>query len=57
MVIILNIRKLVKRLTIARSLFKLRNTSCFLIDLKSAISTRSNKAYSMTLDTYPAFPC
>ena len=57
MVIILNMRKLVKRLTIARSLFKLRNTSCFLIDLRTAMSAGSSKAYSTTLATYPAFPC
>ena len=57
MVIILNMRKLVKRLTIARSLFKLRNTSCFLIDLGTAMSVGSSKACSMTLATYPAFPC
>lgn len=56
MVIILNIRKLIKRLTIARSLFKLRNTSCFLINRRSTISVGSSKAYSTVLATYPSFP-
>ena len=35
---ILNVRKLLEGLTMARSFFKLRNTSCFLINLRSAIS-------------------
>ena len=43
-------------LTKVRSLFKLRNTSCFLIDLRSAISSRSNKACSMPSATYPTLP-
>ena len=35
-------KELVERLTITRSFFRLRNTSCFLIDLRSAMSPRSN---------------
>ena len=54
---ILNVRKIVKGLAIARSLFKLRNTSCFLIDLRSAMSTGSSKACSTALATYLALPC
>lgn len=50
-------KKLVSRLTRARSLFKLRNTSCFLINLKSAISLGSRKACYMASAMYPAFPC
>ena len=49
--------KVVSGLTKARSLFKLRNTSCFLIDLRSAISPTSNKACSTLLATYLALPC
>ena len=41
----------------ARSLFKLRNTSCFLIDLRLAISVGSSKDCSTTLAMYPTFPC
>ena len=41
----------------ASSLFKLRNTSWFLIDLRLAISVGSSRAYSMALATYPALPC
>ena len=49
--------KVVSGLTKARSLFRLRNTSCFLIDLKSTISPTSNKACSTLLATYLALPC
>ena len=35
-------KELVERLTITRSFFRLRNTSCFLIDLRSAMSPMSN---------------
>ena len=41
----------------ARFLFKLRNTSCFLIELRSAISVGSSRACSTMLATYPALPC
>ena len=40
-------------LTIARSLFRLRNISCFLIDLRSAMSEGSNRAFSTALAMYP----
>ena len=39
-------RKVVGGLTIVRSLFKPRKTSCFLIDLRSAISSGNNNACS-----------
>ena len=44
-------------LTKARFLFKLRNTSWFLMPLRSTISAGSNRACSMALATYLAFPC
>ena len=47
----------VRELTRVRSLFKLRNTSCFLIDLRSVMSSSSNKVYSTASITYPALPC
>ena len=40
----------------ARSLFKLRNISCFLIDLRLAMSVGSSRAYSTALAMYPALP-
>lgn len=43
--------ELVSSLTRARSFFKLRNTSYFLIDLKVDISPGSNKACSTTSAT------
>ena len=46
----------VSELTRARSLFKLRNASCFLIDLRSTMSLSSNKARSTASATHPAFP-
>ena len=45
-----------KKNTIARSLFKPRKTSCFLMDLRSTISLGSSRGCSMTLATYPAVP-
>ena len=50
------IKRVVNGLTKARSLFRLRNTSCFLIDLRLAISLGSSKACSMASATYPALP-
>ena len=47
----------VRELTRARSLYKLRNTSCFLINLRSAMSFGTNRAYSTASDTYLAFTC
>ena len=44
-------REGVEGLTIARSLFRSRNTLCFLMDLKSAISLGSNRACSIELAT------
>ena len=44
-------------LTRARTLFKLRNTSYFLINLRSVMSSSSSKACSTALATYPAFLC
>ena len=41
----------------ARSLFKLRNTSYFLMDLRLAISVGSSKACSTALATYSALLC
>ena len=49
--------KWAKGLTMARFLFKLRNTLCFLIELRSAISVGSSRAYSTMLATYLALPC
>ena len=40
-----------------RSFFKPRNTLCFLMDLRLAMSLSSNKDCSTTLATYPALPC
>ena len=40
----------------ARSLFKLRKTSCCLMDLRSAMSLGSNKDCSTASTTYPAVP-
>ena len=40
----------------ARSFFKPRNTLCFLMDLRSAMSLSSSKDCSTTLATYPALP-
>lgn len=61
MVITLNVKKRKKvflsgRLTRARSLFKVRYTSWFLIPLRLAILAGSNRACSTVLATYPAFP-
>ena len=39
-------RKPIYKLTRAKSFFKLRNTSYFLIDLRSAMSLSSSSAYS-----------
>ena len=47
----------ITELTGVRSLFKLRNISCFLIDLRSAMSSGSNKACSTTSAIYPTLPC
>ena len=44
-------KKVVGELTRARSLFKLRKTSCFLIDRQSAISSGRSKACSMASAT------
>ena len=41
----------------AKSLFKLRNTSCFFINLRSAMSVGSSRDYFIALATYPALPC
>lgn len=49
-------KKLVNRRTRARALFKLRNTSYFLINLKSAMSPSSSRACSTALATYPTIP-
>ena len=49
--------EVVSELTKARSLFRLRKTSCFLIDFKLAMSPSSSKAYFMASATYPALPC
>ena len=46
-----------KKLTIAKSLFSLRKTSCCLINLKSAMSLDSNRDCSTTSATYLAIPC
>ena len=50
-------RGVISELTRAKPLFKLRQISCFLIDLKLAMSPGSNKACSMASATYPAFAC
>ena len=39
-----------------RSLFKLRNTFCFFMVLKSTMSSGSNRACSTTSATYPSLP-
>ena len=49
--------KVDNRLTCAKSLFRLRNTSCFLKVLNSDIFTGSNRACSNASATYPAFSC
>ena len=40
----------------ARSLFKPRKTSCYFIDMRSAISLGSNRDYFMASATYPTMP-
>ena len=49
--------EVVSELTKARFLFRLRKTSCFLIDFKLAMSPSSSKAYFMASATYLALPC
>lgn len=44
-------RRIVMGLTKARSLFKLRKTSCFLIVLRSAMSPGSSRACSVASAT------
>ena len=46
-----------KILTNTRSLFKLKNTSCFFMVLKSAMSPGSNRACSTASAMYPSLPC
>ena len=41
----------------ARSLFRLRNTSCFLMDMRSTMSLGSNRDCFTTWAMYPALPC
>ena len=45
-----------EKLTNARSLFRVRNTSCFFMVLKLAMSSGSSSGCSRALATYPAFP-
>ena len=46
-----------KVLTMARSLFRLRNILCFLMDLRSAMLWGSNRDCSTAWATYLALPC
>ena len=50
------IKKKKKKITLARSLFKPRKTSYFLMDLRLAISLGSNRGCSTALATYLAVP-
>ena len=43
--------------TRARSFFKLRNTLCFLIDRRSAMSFGNSRTCSTASAMYPTFPC
>ena len=45
-----------KSLTLARSLFNERNTSCFLMSFSSCLSRERSKACSMHLETSPNLP-
>ena len=47
----------VRKPTRARSFFKLRNTLCFLIDRRSAMSFGNSKDCSTASAMYPTFPC
>ena len=49
-------KKETKGLTMARSFFKLRNTSCFLVDLRSAMSVGSSRDCSTIIAMYPTLP-
>ena len=44
-------------LTSSRSLFKVRNTLCFFMVLRSAMSLGNKRGCSRALATYPALPC
>ena len=55
-IIMPNAKKVVSKLTKARFLFKVRNTSCFLIDRRSAKSPGSSRAYSTVSAMYLTFP-
>jgi len=41
----------------ARSFFRPRNTSCFLMDMRSTMSLGSNRDYFTIWAMYPALPC
>ena len=48
---------IVKALTRGISLFKVRNTTCFFMDLRSAMSPGNRRVCSKALAAYPAFLC